>query len=91
MFTFEYFVAEVHVVNPEPTTESSPLSSPENTLPQSPRASKLDDEDASKLSPIVIETTLTNLERSVNPPKTEKGSSEEGFCCVMSMHDGVVL
>lgn len=91
MFTFEYFFAEVHVVKLEPSIESSSLSSADNTSPQSPPACKLDHDDATKMSPIVIETPSTPLERSINPPKTEKGSSEEGFCYVMSMHDGVVL
>ena len=27
----------------------------------------------------------------VQQTKTEKSTTEEGFCCVMSMHDGVVL
>lgn len=30
--------------------------------------------------------TSTNVDQT-----TEKGNTDEGFCCVMSMHDGVVL
>lgn len=32
-----------------------------------------------------------NVENIQVSTKTEKSSGDEGFCCVMSMHDGVVL
>lgn len=32
-----------------------------------------------------------NVDFTQHQAKTEKGHSDEGFCCIMSMHDGVVL
>nr|AGZ88038.1 PERIOD [Belgica antarctica] len=46
---------------------------------------------ASPLSVVVFESQPISVEQPQSTAKTEKGSSEEGFCCVMSMHDGVVL
>jgi hypothetical protein len=39
----------------------------------------------------VVDPNVTSIEHTQQPSKTEKGSNEEGFCCVMNMHDGVVL
>lgn len=36
-------------------------------------------------------STSMNVDNMMHQAKSEKGVSEEGFCCVMSMHDGVVL
>jgi hypothetical protein len=38
----------------------------------------------------MMDMNSVQLEQN-QPTKTEKGNVEEGFCCVMSMHDGVVL
>lgn len=37
------------------------------------------------------DSTGVPYDASQSTAKTEKGTIEEGFCCVMSMHDGVVL
>lgn len=73
---------EEKVVNQEPQTESSVPESPKSeAFVPSPTLKKTCEED----SP----ATSDDFEQP--PAKTEKGSSEEGFCCVMSMQDGVVL
>lgn len=56
----------------------------------SPVMRKFPDEDSTAINQELSEVSAINLEQS-QPAKTEKGSNEEGFCCVMSMHDGVVL
>lgn len=88
MFTFELLSAEDKPDSNEPLVECSTQVSLEKTSPViSPMIQKSFDEGSKAINPILPEMNATNLEQT----KTEKGSIEEGFCCVMRMHDGVVL
>lgn len=49
------------------------------------------DEDDIAFNSIEAEIYSNNADNTQLPAKNEKISSDEGFCCVMSMHDGVVL
>jgi hypothetical protein len=79
----------------EPTTELT-LISIENIQPApSPVLRKSVDEDLNAQHHHHVEgitdlSAINQMDQS-QPTKTEKGTAEEGFCCVMSMHDGVVL
>lgn len=69
----------------------TPSTSNEDVEPElSPAANLSIDENASPLMGEVVEMPVDD-DQIPNTPKTEKGNSEEGFCCVMSMSDGVVL
>jgi hypothetical protein len=75
-----------------PTAESSSLESIEHVVPAltSPLLKREIDEEVTILQPDISDVKSPCGEQA-HHTKTEKGSSEEGFCCVMSMHDGVVL
>lgn len=63
----------------------------ENTLPiLSPTHNKKSIEEDSSSQKIERISDLSSIQIDQSA-KVEKSSPEEGFCCVMSMHDGVVL
>ncbi|CRL07870.1 CLUMA_CG020824, isoform A [Clunio marinus] len=55
---------------------------------QSPATRKTCEEDF--INPDISNVSSPNFQQPREPTKTEK-NTDEGFCCVMSMHDGVVL
>lgn len=68
------------------------MDSAENSVPVlSPDHQKPMDEDFLGFQSDLTDIHSTGIEHTPHTAKTEKGSSEEGFCCVMSMHDGIVL
>ena len=78
----------------EPTSDNSSLTNTENALQApSPIAKKSIEED------INVQTMMEGMSgvegfmtvEQNQSIRSEKLSHEEGFCCVMSMHDGVVL
>lgn len=75
------------------TSSGDGLKIATNTLPLSQSRKMSIDENLTTLNVDVKDeiNLSTNVEHNQHPAKTEKGNSEEGFCCVMSMHDGVVL
>jgi hypothetical protein len=87
-------VSEEKPDNQEPITEITCSSnSIENIqpIPMSPSNRKSIDEDVNSMN-IEGMTDIGCMQiDQAQTAKTEKGSVEEGFCCVMSMHDGVVL
>lgn len=93
-------ISEEKVDNQEPicvarkTTENSPSKCIENVQDlhsPSPLTKKSIDEDVNAQNLEGL-TDLNSVQYDQSQPaKTEKGAVEEGFCCVMSMHDGVVL
>lgn len=89
MFTFELLSAEEKTDSNEPLVDCSTQASLEKISPVVilPMNQKSFDEDSNAINPILPEMSASNLEQTM----TEKGSTEEGFCCVMRMHDGVVL
>lgn len=88
MFTFELLFAEEKTDSNESLVDCSTQVSLEKISPViSPMIQKSFDEDSNAINPILPEMSASNLEQTM----TEKGSTEEGFCCVMRMHDGVVL
>lgn len=83
---------EEKIDNQEPTTESSSLDSVEHVeTALSPAIRKPIEEDSMIITTDFTEINAASYEHSQGPAKTEKGSTEEGFCCVMSMNEGVVL
>lgn len=92
MFTFEYSPEEDKVEDQEKTTRCSQTDHLVNIMPVLSPAKKVYDDVASPISVDITEVSpINNIEHPQSIAKTEKGSSEEGFCCVMSKHDGVVL
>lgn len=92
MFTFEYFFKEEKIENQELTTENSSLElSLENAVPElSPAQKKTHDDEKAQNANLDDAEFSSDHEVTNQSAKTEKGS-DEGFCCVMSMFDGVVL
>lgn len=85
MFTFEYSSEEAEADEQEKASRCLQADSLANITPVLSPVKNASEE---------IETTVNAVFNEISPQsiaKTEKGSSEEGFCCVMSMHDGVVL
>lgn len=77
----------------EPTSENSSITNTENVLQApSPIAKKSIEEDTNAQTMMDgmsgVEVLMT-VEQNQST-RSEK-SQEEGFCCVISMHDGVVL
>lgn len=71
------------------TAENSSLeSSAESFLPES--QPKFQNEVNNNEHSAVAEVTMINVDVSNQPIKTDT-LNDEGFCCVMSMFDGVVL
>lgn len=85
MFTFEYFSEEAKTDDQEKASRCLQADSLANIQPVLSPAKKVSEEVETGLNIDLTEITPQGI------AKTEKGSSEEGFCCVMSMHDGVVL
>lgn len=85
MFTFEYSSEEAKNDDQEKATRSLQAEGLGNITPVLSPAKKTSEEIEPPLNVDITEISPQSI------AKTEKGSSEEGFCCVMSMHDGVVL
>lgn len=90
MFTFEYSPEEDKADDQEKTTRCSQADNLVSNTPVLSPAKKAYDDVEPPISVVINEISPISIEPQ-SIAKTEKGSSEEGFCCVMSMHDGVVL
>ena len=75
-------------------TENSSLTSIENIQPVSSpilNSKKIvEDDQSSQNMEGINDINLAQIDQ-IQQTKTDKSTPEEGFCCVMSMHDGVVL
>lgn len=89
MFTFEYYSAEDKADDQEKTSRCLQADNLVS-IASVPSPAKKDDVEL-PVSVDITEVSPINVEHPQSTAKTEKGSSEEGFCCVMSMNDGVVL
>lgn len=78
----------------EPATEKSLSTNVENIQPASSpilNSKKLVEEDQNSQNLEGInDINLVQIDQ-IQQTKADKSTPEEGFCCVMSMHDGVVL
>lgn len=85
MFTFEYSPEEAEADDQDKASRCLQADSLANITPVLSPAKKASEDVETPLNVDITEISPQSI------AKTEKGSSEEGFCCVMSMHDGVVL
>lgn len=85
MFTFEYSPEEAEADDQDKASRCLQADSLANITPVLSPAKKATEDVETPLNVDITEISPQSI------AKTEKGSSEEGFCCVMSMHDGVVL
>lgn len=79
------FLCTVEIDCQEPENEGTPIEC--QTTVEDDLAKREPNDDMAEVESDHIELDTANLDSST---KTEKGS-EEGFCCVMSLFDGVVL
>lgn len=91
MFTFYSFSEEEQVNKHETTLEcSSPESAGDDAPVISPTQIQIDHSEDVITKSEIPEVSMTS-EPTQTSTRTEKEINDDGFCCVMSMHDGVVL